>query len=116
MTPPKDLLLATAVLVDIESESHNEAAITAHLEARLRAVPWLDVTRVDNNLVARTSFGLGSRLILAGHTDTVPANGNATARIEGDVLHGLGAADMKGGLAVFMALAEAIAAPAVDVT
>ena len=116
MTPPKDLLLATAALVDIASESHNEAAITAHLEARLRAVPWLDVTRVDNNLVARTAFGLGSRLILAGHTDTVPANGNSTARIEGDVLYGLGSADMKGGLAVFMALAEAIDVPAVDVT
>jgi succinyl-diaminopimelate desuccinylase len=114
--PPKDLLRATAALVDISSESHEEAAITAHLEDRLRAVPWLEVTRVDNNLVARTSLGHASRLILAGHTDTVPANGNATARIDGDVLHGLGSADMKGGLAVFMALAETLDAPAVDVT
>ena len=111
-----DLLLATAALVDIASESHDEAVITDHLEARLRAVPWLDVTRVDNNLVARTSLGRDARLILAGHTDTVPANGNAGARIDGDVLHGLGSADMKGGLAVFMTLAESIAAPTVDVT
>jgi succinyl-diaminopimelate desuccinylase len=45
---------------------------------------------------------------LGGHLDTVPANGNATPRIEGDVLHGLGSADMKGGLAVLLRLAEAL--------
>ena len=38
------------------------------------------------------------------------------ARVDGDVLHGLGSADMKGGLAVFMALAEAVDTPVVDVT
>ena len=54
--------------------------------------------------------------MLAGHTDTVPANGNAAARIEGDTLWGLGAADMKGGLAVMLELAAAIPEPAVDVT
>ena len=54
--------------------------------------------------------------MLAGHTDTVPANGNAEPRIEGDVLWGLGAADMKGGLAVMLALAERVPDPAVDVT
>ena len=42
----------------------------------------------------------------AGIIDTVPANGNAVPRREGDVLHGLGSADMKGGLAVILALAE----------
>ena len=55
-------------------------------------------------------------MVLAGHTDTVPVNGNADARIEGDVLWGLGAADMKGGLAVMLALAREVTAPAVDVT
>lgn len=113
---PADLLQATAALVDIASESHHEQAITAHIEARLRAVPWLHVERVANNLVARTELGHAQRLVLAGHTDTVPANGNLGARIEGDVLHGLGSADMKGGLAVFLALAETIATPCVDVT
>ncbi len=113
---PADLLLATAALVDIASESHNETAITDHLEGRLRSVPWLEVDRIDNNLVARTNLGRRQRLVLAGHTDTVPANGNGTARIDGDVLHGLGSADMKGGLAVFMALAETVDAPTCDLT
>lgn len=111
-----DLLALTASLVDIPSESHDEAALTAHIEARLRALPHLEVERVGANLVARTQLGRPRRVVLAGHTDTVPANGNANARIDGDVLWGLGAADMKGGLAVMLALAEAVPDPAVDVT
>ena len=114
--PDVDLLALTASLVDIPSESHDEAALTAHIEARLRALPHLEVERVGPNLVARTQLGRPRRVVLAGHTDTVPANGNATARIDGDVLWGLGAADMKGGLAVMLALAEAVPHPAVDVT
>ena len=66
--------------------------------------------------MARTDLGRPLRLVLAGHTDTVPANGNDGARIEGDTLWGLGAADMKGGLAVMLELARTVAEPAVDVT
>jgi succinyl-diaminopimelate desuccinylase len=111
-----DLLAATAALVNIPSVSHNEGPITDHLEARLRAVPWLDVHRIGDNLVARTMLGRAHRLVLAGHSDTVPVNGNATARIEGDTLYGLGSADMKSGLMVFLHLAETVAEPTVDVT
>ena len=68
------------------------------------------------NLVARTHLDRPTRVLLAGHTDTVPVNGNAEARIVGDVLWGLGAADMKGGLAVMLALAQQVPIPAVDVT
>lgn len=114
--PTPDLLARTAALVDLPSESHHEGPLVDHLEAALRALPHLAVDRVGDNLVARTSLGRPSRVVLAGHTDTVPANGNARARIEGDVLWGLGAADMKGGLAVFLALAEVLEAPTSDVT
>ena len=56
------------------------------------------------------------RLAIGGHLDTVPVNNNATARIEDGVLHGLGSADMKGGLAVMLELARRVREPAIDVT
>jgi len=111
-----DLVELTAALVDIPSVSHNERAITDHLAARLAATPWLEVTRVGDNLVARTNLGRAQRLLIGGHTDTVPANGNEKARIEGDVLWGLGSCDMKSGLAVMLELALTVAQPAIDVT
>jgi len=111
-----DLLSLAATLVDIPSVSGSERAVTDHLEALLAPVPWLEVTRVGENLVARTSLGRGRRLVLAGHTDTVPPNGNERARIEGDVLWGIGSADMKSGVAVLVELARSVAEPAVDTT
>ena len=111
-----DLLELTAALVDIPSVSHHEQEITDWIEAELDAVPWLEVDRVGDNLVARTQLGRGRRVLLGGHTDTVPANDNETARIVGDEVWGLGAADMKGGLAVMLDLARSVDDPAVDVT
>ncbi len=111
-----DLLSLTAALVDIPSVSHDERAVTDYLEGLLAPVPWLEVTRVGENLVARTSLGRGRRLVLAGHTDTVPPNGNDRARIEGDVLWGIGSADMKSGVAVLLELARTVSEPAVDTT
>ena len=113
---PGDLLARTADLVAIASPSWQEAALVALLEAELVALPWLEVTRVGDNLVARTTLGRSQRLILAGHTDTVPADGNEEARIEGDRLYGVGSTDMKGGLAVMLELARSVPEPAVDVT
>ncbi len=111
-----DLLGRTAELVAIPSESFAEAAITEVIEERLRVLPHLEVTRVGDNLVARTTLGRDLRVVLAGHSDTVPANGNQEPRVEGDVLWGVGSADMKAGLAVMLELAERHAEPAVDVT
>jgi succinyl-diaminopimelate desuccinylase len=122
MTPPieaagpPDLLARTAELVDVPSESFSEGRLVELLEAELRGHEHLDVTRVGDNLVARTSRGCAQRVVLAGHTDTVPANGNATARIEGDTLFGVGAADMKSGLAVMLESARRHAQGRLDVT
>ncbi|MEY2458633.1 MAG: succinyl-diaminopimelate desuccinylase [Acidimicrobiaceae bacterium] len=111
-----DLLALTAELVDIPSVSHNEQAITDRIEADLRATPWLTVDRMGNNVIARTTLGHPTRVVIAGHTDTVPVNNNDHARVEGDTLWGLGAADMKSGLAVMLELATTVDVPAVDVT
>ncbi|MET0880993.1 MAG: succinyl-diaminopimelate desuccinylase [Acidimicrobiales bacterium] len=111
-----DLLARTEELCAIPSLSRDEATITDHLDGLLAAVPGLERTRVGDNLVARTNLGRALRLVLAGHTDTVPANGNAAPRREGTTLWGLGTADMKGGLAVMVELALAVPEPAVDVT
>lgn len=114
--PAGDLFALTAALVDVPSESYSEELITDLIEADLRRAEHLSVERVGDNLVARTRLGLGRRILLAGHTDTVPANDNAGARVDGDVLWGLGAADMKGGVAVMLTLARTVTEPAVDVT
>ncbi|MDH3684142.1 MAG: succinyl-diaminopimelate desuccinylase [Acidimicrobiia bacterium] len=111
-----DLLALTAELVDRPSVSFEEGPFVDWLEAELRRLPHLTVTRIGDNLVARTDLGRSQRLVLAGHTDTVPVSGNGEARIDGDVLWGLGSADMKGGLAVFLDLARTVPEPEHDLT
>jgi succinyl-diaminopimelate desuccinylase len=111
-----DLLTRTADLVAIPSESHHEAALADHVETRLRALAHVRVDRLGDNVVARTTAGRGLRLVVAGHLDTVPVNDNGTPEIREHVLWGLGAADMKGGLAVMLELAAAVPDPAIDVT
>jgi len=111
-----DLLARTAELVAVASVSHDERELADLVHVELSAVPWLEVTRIEDNVVARTHLGRPRRLVLAGHLDTVPPAGNERPRIDGDVLHGLGSADMKGGLAVMLALAGGLRSPSVDAT
>lgn len=105
-----DLLELTTALVAVRSESHHEAELADLVEARLRErAPSLVIDRIGSNVIARTELGRARRVVLGGHLDTVPANaGNEVPRLDGDVLHGLGAADMKGGLAVLLRLAEVL--------
>jgi succinyl-diaminopimelate desuccinylase len=113
-----DLLELTEKLCAVPSVSGNEAELADTVEGALRGgAPHLEVTRIGANVIARTNGGAPERVVLGGHIDTVPANGNATPRREGDSVHGLGAADMKGGIAVMLTLAtELDPKPRRDVT
>lgn len=110
-----DLLALTESLCAIPSVSLDERAIADLVEARLRdSASALRIERIGDNVVARTELDRDQRVLLGGHLDTVPANDNQAPRRDGDTLHGLGTADMKGGLAVMLAVAEAIAVNPAD--
>lgn len=100
-----DVVTLTEQLIDIESVSGNERAIADAVEAGLRGLPHLNVSRFGNTLVARTDQGHGERVVVAGHLDTVPVNDNLPARRDDELVHGLGACDMKGGVAVALRIA-----------
>ncbi|KAA9158878.1 succinyl-diaminopimelate desuccinylase [Amycolatopsis acidicola] len=111
---PVDL---TRELVDIQSVSGEEQAIADAVQAALtEQADHLEVVRNGQAVLARTNLGRPSRVVLAGHLDTVPVNGNLPLRREGDVLHGLGTVDMKGGDAVFLHLAATVREPRHDLT
>ncbi|WP_413248197.1 succinyl-diaminopimelate desuccinylase [Sinomonas flava] len=112
----QDVALLTAALLDIPSVSGQEAAIADAIEAALHAQTSLEVTRDGDAVVARSALGRSERVILAGHLDTVPlpsaegARGTVPSSWDGvpgeGLLWGRGATDMKGGVAVQLALAE----------
>ncbi|MFI5036511.1 MAG: M20/M25/M40 family metallo-hydrolase, partial [Acidimicrobiales bacterium] len=108
-------LARAATLVAIPSESRHEAAIAAYVDEVLRTNPALDVERIGDNVVARTIGLHATRLLVAGHLDTVPGDPSVAA-IDGDRLVGLGACDMKGSLAVMLELAADPAPRPVEVT
>jgi succinyl-diaminopimelate desuccinylase len=116
LDPTTDVVALTTALVDIPSESHQEAAIATAVEHALRVLPHLQVQRDGNTVVARTELGRPERVILAGHLDTVPEHGNLPHRFDGDLLYGLGSCDMKGGVAVALRCAATIPEPVRDVT
>ncbi|MGA7835046.1 MAG: succinyl-diaminopimelate desuccinylase [Acidimicrobiales bacterium] len=92
-------------LVSISSVSRHESALATFVESQLRGAPHLDVERVGDNVVARTSGHHASRVIVAGHLDTVPGDASE-ARLEDGVVRGVGACDMKGSLAVMLEVAR----------
>lgn len=106
-----DLFGLTEELIAVPSVSRDETRLADVVAKRVATrAPGLIVDRVGDNVVVRTNLGRDRRVVLAGHLDTVPPNGNEVPRREGDTLYGLGAADMKGGLAVLLTLAQALAA------
>ncbi len=124
-TPPTLDLTSDAadllqVLIDVPSESRDEAIIADAVEAALRTTTHLDVVRDGHTIVARTGLGRAERVVIGGHLDTVPENANLPSRrlnVEGEErIYGLGACDMKGGVAVSLRLAAALTQPTRDVT
>ncbi len=111
-----DVVELTRQLVDFPSESLSEGPLADAVEAALAGRDHLELTRVGNTVVARTTLGRAERVVIAGHLDTVPENGNLPSRLEDGVLHGLGSVDMKGGVAVGLKLAASLTEPVRDVT
>lgn len=89
-------------LVNIPSESGSEAQVHAYVEA---SVP-LEVAFTDGESTIFAKRSGKPLILLAGHMDTVPAQGNLPGRIEDGWVTGLGASDMKGGLGVMIELAR----------
>jgi succinyl-diaminopimelate desuccinylase len=102
-----DLGGRTLQLVDVPSESGAEEEIAA-LVAGL--VPLEQRWRSGETLLYSTGRTGKPVVLLAGPLDTVPAQANIPGRIEGGAVHGLGASDMKGGVAVMVELARWLAA------
>lgn len=112
-----DPIALTAALVDIPSESRHEQRIADEIEAALRSqAPAFEVIRNGDAVLARTNLGRPSRVMLAGHIDTVPAADNLPSRVVEGEMYGCGTSDMKSGDAVFLHLAATIAEPTHDIT
>ena len=130
----QDIVGLTSALIGVPSESRHEQALADAVEVALRALPHLVVTRIGNNVIARTELGRAERVVIAGHLDTVPSTGNdvgimasagslapmadasGSREVTEDRLYGLGACDMKGGVAVALRLAHDLYAPTRDIT
>ncbi|WP_345764093.1 succinyl-diaminopimelate desuccinylase [Diaminobutyricibacter sp. McL0608] len=110
----------TRQLCDIESVSGNEKTLADEMEEALSGLDHLEIIRDGDTIVARTNLGRARRVIIAGHIDTVPLNGNLPTRYETidgvEYLWGRGTVDMKGGTAVQLKLAAELDDPAIDVT
>ncbi len=103
-------------LVDTPSVSGDEDTLATWVHDALVPYGHLEVVRDGNAVVARTLLGLPSRVVLAGHLDTVPMADNVPSRRDGDRLFGCGSTDMKGGVAVILSLAASVTAPRHDLT
>lgn len=114
LTNVMDVLALTRQMIDIPSVSDQEGPLADAVESALRdagfgSVPPLQILRDGDAVLARTQLGLGQRVVLAGHLDTVPIADNVPGRTEErdgvEVLWGRGSVDMLGGCAAALALA-----------
>jgi len=111
MTRPeleRRLARRTLALINIPSVSRSESAILALLEREAAGVACFRGRSVPGQGLLLWPAARRNRplVLLVGHVDTVPEQGNLPGREESGWIHGLGASDMKGGLAVMLELAE----------
>ncbi|GAA1470218.1 succinyl-diaminopimelate desuccinylase [Microbacterium thalassium] len=110
----------TRAICDIPSVSDDETVLADAIADALADLPHLEVHRDGDTIVARTMLGRSQRVVIAGHIDTVPINGNVPTRdveVDGEPhLWGRGTVDMKAGVAVQLKLAAELVAPRVDIT
>ena len=99
------LAQTTLALVDTPSESRSEAPIGEVVAAMIdKRSPSLVQ---DDSLLYAPERRAGTPLVVfAGHLDTVPPQGNIPGRVADGAVHGLGASDMKGALAVMIQMAR----------
>jgi succinyl-diaminopimelate desuccinylase len=95
------LAATTLELVDLPSPSHDEGLVYDYVS---HALDELSLAHDDGETLFYAKRDGRPLVLLAGHTDTVPPQGNLPGRIEDGAVHGLGATDMKGGLAVMIEL------------
>jgi succinyl-diaminopimelate desuccinylase len=94
----------TLELVNIPSESRHEAEIAAYVKD---ALDWVPTWSSGETLWYDGGAGGRPLVVLAGHLDTIPSQENIPGHLTDEAVVGLGASDMKGGLAVMIELARA---------
>jgi succinyl-diaminopimelate desuccinylase len=98
-----DLVETLSWLIDIPSVTGDEARIRDAIAERLEGMP---AQVVGDSLVV--GHPREQAILLVGHLDTVPLQGHVGASVDDGRVHGLGATDMKGGLAVMIHLIESL--------
>ncbi len=98
------LAARTLELIDIPSESRDEARLAEHVAGVLRGGGVAVSDLGDTCVLAGDP---AAPVLLAGHLDTVPAQDNRPGRRDAERVHGLGASDMLGSVAVMIELALA---------
>ena len=100
-------LLDTLIeIVDVPSMTGEEDELCTWIQRRYEH--RYTTQRVGNALIVGRRPAEGAEFVaLYGHIDTVPVQEDPSARVEGDRVVGLGASDMKAGLAVMIELLDA---------
>jgi succinyl-diaminopimelate desuccinylase len=105
VSAPSRLAELALRLIDIPSVSRGEQAITSWIADFVeREAPGCRIHHRQDDAIVFGPPG-EPQVVLAGHSDTVPVQDNLPGRLEDGWVHGLGASDMKGSLAVMLALA-----------